>query len=140
MQNILELSERYSALREQKDEIKQQLNDIENKLKVVEAALLDAMVEAEMQNFKRADGMQFIVVNKIYPNAIPETKQELYTILREQGFDDLFTINSQTLSSTLREWEEEAKYDEDKRNLLALIAPYVHKEERLSIQMRKSKK
>ena len=140
MQDILKLSETYSELRKKKNELKDQLASLEVRLRMTEDALIDLMTTAEMQNFKRADGTQFIIVNKTYPSAIPETKQELYEILRGHGYDDLFTINSQTLSSTLRQWREEAEYDDDKRQLMQIINPYIKVEERLSISMRKGKK
>ena len=43
---------------------------------------------------------------KEYPAAEPERKQELYKVMKEQGFEDLFTINSNTLSATVRDLKE----------------------------------
>jgi len=139
MDRIIGLSEYYSELRARKDDLKAQLSELEKDLKGVEVDLISAMTDAEMQNFKRADGTQFIVVNKSYPSAIPETKQELYEVLREQGYEDLFTINTQTLSSSIRQWREESEWDEDKATLTELIDPYIRVEERASISMRKGK-
>jgi predicted RNase H-like nuclease (RuvC/YqgF family) len=138
--NIIALSERYSELRAKKDEIKDELSKIEEHIKTIETALIDAMTTAELQNFTRDDGTQFVVVTRQFPSAKPETKYELYQVLKAEGYDDLFTINTQTLQSTIRQWKEEAEWDTDKARLTQLIDPYIRVEERLSISMRKGAK
>lgn len=139
MQRILELSEKYNALREKKDALKEELSELERELKEVEFELVNAMTDAEMQNFTRSDGTQFVVVNKVYPRAVPETKYELYRLLRERGYDDLFSIHTQTLSSTIKQWLEEAEWNEEKAKLVRDIEPYICTEEIMSISMRKAK-
>jgi hypothetical protein len=140
MQEVITLSQRYSGARARRDEIKAMLDEANDALQQVETELINAMVNAELQNFKRDDGTQFVVVTKQYPAAIPETKQDLYEVLRQQGYSDLFTINSQTLGSQIRQWREEAEYNPQTSELLAQIDPYIRTEERLGISMRRGKK
>jgi hypothetical protein len=45
-------------------------------------------------------------VIKEYPVAEPERKDELYKVMKKQGFEDLFTINTNTLSGTIRDLKE----------------------------------
>ena len=64
--------------------------------------MIQEMTTEECESFKR-NGVLFSLVRKEYPSAIPEMKGELYEVMKQRGFEHLFTINTQTLQATLKE-------------------------------------
>ena len=99
---IFEVADKYKALRQQKDDLQFQLKELNGEIDSVERVLIDAMLTAEVPSFKRNNAL-FSMVIKEYPAAVPEKKIALYDVLKEKGFESLFTINTNTLSSTLKE-------------------------------------
>jgi hypothetical protein len=102
------LADKIKELRKKKDDLIEQLKAVNKELSEAKKQLVDLMIAEEVGNFKR-DGKTFILTIKRYFAAIPETKEILYEQLREKGYGDLFTINTNTLSAFLK---EQAK-DED---------------------------
>lgn len=101
-QKMFELADKYKELRLQKDELQFQTKLINAELDELEKMLIQEMVGEEITSFRR-DGSMFTVVTKEYPSAVLERKAELYDTMKEQGFEHLFTINTNTLSATIKE-------------------------------------
>jgi hypothetical protein len=100
--SMMALADQLSTLRDMKAATQAGLKDIEAQIEEVEAALIEAMTSQECTGFKH-DGRTFSLVIKEYPGAVPETKQELYDAMKKHGFEHLFTINTMTLSATVKE-------------------------------------
>jgi hypothetical protein len=112
------------------------LDAVESELKDTERQLTEAMTAAEVPrglgcphfNNTRGD-KQFILTSTTRWSAETNKKDELYRQLREQGYDELFTVNTQTLGSFVK---EQASEFADKHNgedglpdwLLGLVKSY----------------
>lgn len=130
---MMELADRLIQLRELKAATQAGLKDIEEQIDEVEAQLIASMTDQECTGFKH-DGRTFSLVVKEYPGAIPESKQELYAAMKAHGFEHLFTINTNTLSGTIKELK--ANNDDMLPDWLeGLISTY----EQTSIRVLKSK-
>ncbi len=101
-QNMLTLADKLKELRDNKSELQGTLKDTQAQIDETEAQLIDIMTAEECAGFKR-NGVTFSLVIKEYPGAIPEAKEELYETMKKHGFEHLFTINTQTLSATVKE-------------------------------------
>ncbi len=99
---LLELSDKLKDLKEQKSELEAQTKSVNEEIDGVITDMIDIMTTEELSSFKR-DGTTFSLVTQEYPSPEPDRKPELWAAMRENGFDDLFSINSQTLSATVKE-------------------------------------
>ena len=90
------------ALRDEKVELQAKMKEVQADIDAVEAELISLMTDEECTGFDR-NGIKFSLVVKEYPGAVPEEKEELYRRMRSNGFEHLFTINTQTLSATVKE-------------------------------------
>lgn len=100
--SMLELADQLLELREEKEAVQAQLKQINQELEEVEAAMIKCMTQEECSGFKRGNRAFSLVVRE-YPGAVPECKEQLYAAMKEHGFEHLFTINTQTLSATVKE-------------------------------------
>ena len=131
---MLSAADRLNALRDQKNELQAHLKAVQEQIDETEAELIQVMTDEECTGFDR-NGIRFSLVIKEYPGAIPEEKEELYRRMRSHGFDHLFTINTQTLSATVKELK--ANNDEMLPDWLEGVIQVF---ERPSIRVSKSKK
>ena len=131
---MLSAADRLKALRDQKNELQAHLKAVQEQIDETEAELIQVMTDEECTGFDR-NGIRFSLVIKEYPGAIPEEKEELYRRMRSHGFDHLFTINTQTLSATVKELK--ANNDELLPDWLEGVIQIF---ERPSIRVSKSKK
>jgi hypothetical protein len=99
---MLELADQLKTLRDKKAELDFEMKEVNKQIEGVEQDLIQEMTTEECESFKR-NGVMFSLVRKEYPSAIPEMKGELYEVMKERGFEHLFTINTQTLQATLKE-------------------------------------
>lgn len=99
---MLELADQLKQLRDRKAELDFETKEINKQIEGVELDLIQEMTTEECESFKR-NGVLFSLVRKEYPSAIPEMKGELYEVMKQRGFEHLFTINTQTLQATLKE-------------------------------------
>lgn len=99
---LLELSDRLKELKEAKSELEAQTKTVNEQIDGVVTEMINIMTTEELSSFKR-DGTTFSLVTQEYPAPEPDRKPELWAAMRENGFDDLFSINSQTLSATVKE-------------------------------------
>ena len=130
-QKIFELSDEFKALKDTKKMQEEELKKTNAEIAEVEIALIDLMVNEELSAFKR-NGQGFSLVIQNYPQAEPEKKDVLYKALKARGYEDLFTINSKTLTRELKDMIENNN-DEIPNWLVGLVKPF----EKTSIRMYK---
>ena len=99
---LLELSDRLKELRMQKSDLEREVKGINEEIDGVTTEMIDLMTTEELTSFNR-NGTTFSLVTQEYPEPEPERKGELWEVMKKNGFEDLFTINSQTLSATVKE-------------------------------------
>lgn len=99
---LLELSDRLKELRTQKSDLEREVKGINEEIDGVTTGMIDLMTTEELTSFNR-NGTTFSLVTQEYPAPEPERKGELWEVMKKNGFEDLFTINSQTLSATVKE-------------------------------------
>lgn len=128
---MLVLADQLKELRDRKSEIDFEIKELNEHIEDTERELIEEMTTEEIETFKR-NGVMFVLVKKEFPSAVPERKAELYDVMKEQGFEHLFTINAQTLSATLKELK--ANNDE---MLPEWLNGLVKTTEKASIQVRK---
>ncbi|MFI3165312.1 MAG: hypothetical protein R3Y45_03440 [Bacillota bacterium] len=104
-QKIFETADQYKELRAKKDDLQLELKELNVEIETLERALIEAMLSAEVPSFKRNNAL-FSMVIKEYPAAVPERKHELYSVLKKKGYEHLFTINTGTLSSQIKELKQ----------------------------------
>ena len=97
-----ELAEFLKELRDQKDELEEKVKGLNAEIESITQELIDDLIANESTGFNHK-GFNFSLVVKEYPAAEPERKDELYRVMKEQGFEHLFAINTQTLGATLKE-------------------------------------
>ena len=102
MEELFILADNLRELREERDAQTAILKDINTEIDSAEYNLSEAMAAAECSNFTRGD-KQFILTATTRWSAETERKDELYAVLKENGYDYLFTVNTQTLGSFIRE-------------------------------------
>lgn len=100
-----ELAEFLKELRDKKAELEATVKGLNAEIESVTGELIADLIENESTGFNHK-GFNFTLVVKEYPAAEPERKDELYAVMKEKGFEDLFTINSNTLSATVRDLKE----------------------------------
>ena len=101
-EKLFTIADKYKEMRTQKSELQFKLKELNSQIESVERDLIQEMVTQEVPSFKR-NGSMFTVITKEYPSPIVERKEELYDRMKEQGFEHLFTINTNTLSATVKE-------------------------------------
>ena len=100
--SMLMAADTLKALRDEKSALQTKLKEVQEGIDSVEAELIQYMTDEECTGFDR-NGVRFSLVIREFPGAVPEEKEELYRRMRTHGFDHLFTINTQTLSATVKE-------------------------------------
>jgi len=102
MDELLTLADKLRKLRDEKDGLTAALKDINAEIESVTNELSDAMLDAECSNFTRGD-KQFILTTTTRWSLETDRKEELYAALKENGYEHLFTVNTQTLGAFVRE-------------------------------------
>jgi len=105
-EQIFTLSDALLNAREAKEHTEAALKEANAAVEMIEAQLIEMMVNDELTNFKR-NGVQFSIVNKTNISAEPERKDELWAAMKEKGYGNLFSINAQTLSGEIKRLVEE---------------------------------
>ena len=101
-ETILEIADKYLEKREKKSELETQIKDVNKELESLEQELIGLMTDNEIDSFKR-NGILYSVITREFQSANPERKEELYLQMKQKGFEHLFTINTNTLSATVKE-------------------------------------
>jgi len=103
-EKMFELADTLKNLRDLKQDLEQQVKDINAKIDETDYRLSELMAESETQNFTRS-GTMFCLTTKTRASAVAGSKEELYAALRQQGFGELVyeTVNANSLSSFVKE-------------------------------------
>ena len=99
---LLELSDKLKELRLIKNDLEAQTKGVNEEIDGVITEMIGIMTTEELTSFNR-NGTTFSLVTTEYPSPEPDKKGELWEAMKANGFEDLFTINSQTLSATIKE-------------------------------------
>ena len=129
-----ELAEFLKELRDQKAEKEAEVKALNAEIESVAAELIADLIENESTGFNHK-GFNYSLVVKEYPAAEVERKDELYRVMRERGFGDLFTINTNTLSATVRDLKEN-----NDGEMPEWLAGLIKVAEKTTIQIRKGRK
>ena len=129
-----ELAEKLKQLRDEKKELEASVKNISAEIESTQAELIADLMENESSGFNHK-GFNYALVVKEYPSPEPERKDDLWAAMREQGFDALFTINSQTLSATVKDLK--AENDDE---LPSWLNGLIKVAEKTTIQIRKGRK
>ncbi len=97
-----ELLEFLVELRENKAELDRKMKSLNAEITSVEDELITDMIENEDASFNHK-GVTCSLVQREFVSPELERKNDLWTVMKENGFEDLFTINSQTLSGTIKD-------------------------------------
>ncbi len=97
-----ELLEFLIELRDAKSDLEKKLKGLNGEIDGIEEELISDMLEHEDASFNHK-GVTCSLVQKEYVSPEQERKDDLWTAMKGNGFEHLFTINSQTLSGTVKE-------------------------------------
>lgn len=99
---LLELSDKLKELKDKKSELEFEVKQTNEEIDGVMTEMIDVMTTEELTSFNR-NGVNFSLVVQEYPSPEAERKDELWEAMKENGYEHLFTINSQTLQATVKE-------------------------------------
>jgi hypothetical protein len=136
---IFQLADKLKNLRDEKDTQNTILKDIMTEISEVETELIAAMIDAECPNFTHGD-KQFVMSTKTHWSPEKDRKEELYVTLKEYGHEELFTVNSQTLSSFIKEQIAATEDDNGETHIPDWLAGLVSSYEQPGITMRSATK
>lgn len=139
MQELFTLADKLRRLREEKDDFTARLKNLNTEIDAVEQELSDAMTTAECSNFTRGD-KQFIITATTRWSAEAERKDELYDALRENGYDHLFSVNTQTLGSFVREQVNETADENGETHIPDWLSGLVKSYDDVGITMKSATK
>lgn len=96
------------------DDLENELKYMKNQLDNAEQALFDSMLNNQIDQFKR-NGYSFSPTIKVRASIKAENKDEAIEWLKESDYADIVkdTVNAQTLTSLIKEWEENGVRDDD---------------------------
>ena len=103
-EKMFELADRLKSLRDMKKEAEQHLEAVNTELTEVDAMLAQLMIDSETQNFTRS-GTMFCLTNTTRASAMADRKEDLFEVLRAEGYGGLIyeTVNANSLSAFVRE-------------------------------------
>ena len=136
---LFPLADKLRDLREEKDAQNAILKDINAEIADVERKLTDAMAEAECNNFTRK-GKQYVMTCTKRWSAEADRKDELYAVLKAKGYEHLFTVNSQTLGSFIKEQVNETLNDEGETHVPDWLMGLVKAYEDIGVKMNSARK
>lgn len=133
--NMLQTAEKLKLLKTEKTYLKNQLDQTNAAIDLIEHDLIKAMTDDEVQNFV-SRGTQYILTTKVCASPIVERKEELHNWMKQNGYESLVyeTVKSNTLSAFAK--EQMADNGELSEELSELLKIY----EKVSIGMRKAVK
>jgi hypothetical protein len=97
-----ELLEVLIELREMKDALEKRVKTLNGEIDDIEQELITDMIENEDASFNHK-GVTCSLVQREFVSPDQERKDDLWSAMRDNGFEHLFTINSQTLSGAVKE-------------------------------------
>jgi hypothetical protein len=138
---ILALADKLKSLRDTKATIDEEAKFVNSEIENTIAELSDRMMETETSSFTHR-GSQFCLTSRTFASAINDEngKEELYDALRANGYDSLFTVNAQTLSSFIKEQMEAYEEEHGEAALPEWLAGKVKLFDKVSIRVSKASK
>lgn len=105
---IMELADQLKAAKERKSELEEQTKAVNAEIDRLDLALSDAMADAELDKFTRC-GSTFYLKSRLFASPIAGKKEDLYAVLKANGFGSLVTesVNANTLASFVKEQKAE---------------------------------
>jgi len=103
-ERMFELADRLKELREAKQQAEQEVKNLNAQINEVDYELSELMAETETQNFTRS-GTMFCLTTTTRASAAAGKKDELYSLLKKNGYGDLVyeTVNANSLSAFVKE-------------------------------------
>jgi vacuolar-type H+-ATPase subunit I/STV1 len=103
-ERMFELADRLKELREAKQRAEQEVKNLNAQIDEVDYELSELMAETETQNFTRG-GIMFCLTTTTRASAAAGKKDELYSLLKRNGYGDLVyeTVNANSLSAFVKE-------------------------------------
>lgn len=103
-ERMFELADRLKELREAKQRAEQEVKNLNARIDEVDYELSELMAETETQNFTRS-GTMFCLTTTTRASAAAGKKDELYSLLKRNGYGDLVyeTVNANSLSAFVKE-------------------------------------
>jgi len=135
MNDLFHLADKLRRLRAVKDDFTAMIKDINIEIDSVEQELLEAMSNAECPSFTRGD-KQFILTTTTRWSAEIERKDDLYAALKVHGYDHLFTVNTQTLGSFVREQVNETTDENGQTHVPGWLAGLVKSYDDVGVTMK----
>jgi len=105
-EQIFTLSDALLDSRSAKEHAEAALKEVNAAVELLEQQLIEQMINGELTNFKR-NGVQFSIVNKTHISAEAERKDDLWTEMKKNGYEHLFSINANTLSGEVKRLMED---------------------------------
>ncbi len=130
----LQLADTLQELREAKEHLEASLKETNAMIEDIEQDLVQAMLTAELDSFKR-NGHTYSLKVDTFASAKAECKDELFKALRENNAGDL--VQEQVNANSLRAFVKELKANNDDE-IPDWIADYINVYEKTKIAVRKS--
>ena len=130
----LQLADTLQELRDAKEHLEASLKETNEMIEAIEQDLVQAMLTAELDSFKR-NGHTYSLKVDTFASAKAECKDELFKALRENNAGDL--VQEQVNANSLRAFVKELKANNDDE-IPEWIADYINVYEKTKIAVRKS--
>lgn len=130
----LQLADTLQELREAKEHLEASLKETNAMIEDIEQGLVQAMLTAELDSFKR-NGHTYSLKVDTFASAKAECKDQLFQALRENNAGDL--VQEQVNANSLRAFVKELKANNDDE-IPEWIADYINVYEKTKIAVRKS--
>lgn len=125
---INELAQKYAVLREQKDELNNQLKEVSQKINDIESELIDDLHQAGLSRVDVSGLGSFSISTRCFYKV--SDREALMEHLRQHDDEDILSVNHNTLNSYIKDWK--TKYDDQD-------VPGVEFFSKAQIRMRKAK-
>ena len=104
---IFDMADRLKALQERKKSLEAEAKVLGTEISALDAALSDAMAEAELDRFSRG-GSTFYLKSRLFASPAAGRKDEMMRALKTNGYGSLVTetVNANTLASFIKEQRE----------------------------------
>ena len=85
-EKMFELASFLKELRDEKGDLEEKIKGLNVEIESIQSELIEALVNQESTGFNH-QGFNFSLVVKEYPGPEPERKDELWAVMKEQGFE-----------------------------------------------------
>lgn len=130
---IFELADQLKAAKDKKKELDAEVKRLNAHIEEMDAALSDAMAEAECERFSR-NGNTFYLNTRLFASPIAGQKEAMFQALKDNGYGEIVTetVNANILASFVKE-----QMAENNDEVPEWIAQVVNTFEKVSVGIRK---